>query len=509
LYWGFNIARFPKEISHHFLGKLGWSIKLPFFLWRGYKNAQGLEYAIPKLNWENNPLQATEVEFYWDFDFMKLHIVSILLLLLPISLLAHDGGHGQAQLWLVNNQPVLAEFIKYENHQVHLLNPTGELITHAFSQFSPKHQEHIQALHEQTVYVNRGVKVDRPLIMVNPTRLAFFLSASLLLLALVTLLRQQRQPYLALGLGLASLLAFVTACDPMEELEPGHSDEVPANDPDFLSDLANNFANVSVAADAEWIYFTSNGLAEHSMMVGITNWQQQVPIDQDFAEDNRFQIPLQPVVASEVTPVENEFFRNATGIAVNGVPLYHPMTNAGVDALASGQLDQWGGHSGRADDYHYHIPPTHLEAIIGTGNPVAYALDGFPIYGETTEPLDANLGRYNDEGGYQYHTVSEYPYFMANLVGEVTLTETADGNNTVYEIIPQPRTVGARPSTDPLGGQLVITGFESTGPNAYMLTYSLDRSLYFVRYSWDASGMYTYEFEDPNGNVVRETYQRD
>ena len=54
---------------------------------------------------------------------------------------------------------------------------------------------------------------------------------------------------------------------------------------------------------------------------------------------------------------------------------------AKTDTLLAGELDQWGGHCGRADDYHYHIAPIHLEKIVGAGNPVAIALDGYPIYG--------------------------------------------------------------------------------------------------------------------------------
>jgi hypothetical protein len=38
-----------------------------------------------------------------------------------------------------------------------------------------------------------------------------------------------------------------------------------------------------------------------------------------------------------------------------------------------------GGHSGKADDYHYHIAPLHLQALIGADKPIAYALDGYAI----------------------------------------------------------------------------------------------------------------------------------
>lgn len=287
-----------------------------------------------------------------------------------------------------------------------------------------------------------------------------------------------------------------------------NNSEVPANDPDELAALFWQFDGVSTDSDETWFYLGSNGLPDHNMMVGITNWQQQVPIDQDFSGDNRWQLPIQPVIADEPLPMEGELFRNAIGIAVNGIPLFHPMTTSGVDSFASGQLDQWGGHSGRADDYHYHLPPIHLQSVVGEDQPVAFALDGFPIYGETTEELDENLGRFAEDGSYRYHTIPDYPYFMAGLKGEVDYTETADGQGTIYEIIPQPRTQGARPSTEPLGGSLEITEFTKNSEADYSLTYVNDNEIYGINYSWDSTGTYIYEFVAPDGSTTTETHQR-
>ena len=55
----------------------------------------------------------------------------------------------------------------------------------------------------------------------------------------------------------------------------------------------------------------------------------------------------------------------------------YALNNRGDDALLAGELDDWGGHCGRADDYHYHIAPTHLQTVVGKKVPIAYALDGF------------------------------------------------------------------------------------------------------------------------------------
>ena len=60
------------------------------------------------------------------------------------------------------------------------------------------------------------------------------------------------------------------------------------------------------------------------------------------------------------------------------MPIFNPLNNRGDDAYLFGELDNFGGHCGRADDYHYHLAPVHLEKTIGKGLPIAYALDGYP-----------------------------------------------------------------------------------------------------------------------------------
>jgi len=139
---------------------------------------------------------------------------------------------------------------------------------------------------------------------------------------------------------------------------------------------------IGVRWDEDYLYVESNGLPSHNMMVGITAWQQQVPFPQPFVGSNAWQIPLHPVPARNSMSAKTNFFRGAIALAVNGVPIFNPIKNDGrTDTLLAGELDQWGGHCGRADDYHYHIAPVHLEETVGKGKPLAFALDGYPIYG--------------------------------------------------------------------------------------------------------------------------------
>ena len=132
---------------------------------------------------------------------------------------------------------------------------------------------------------------------------------------------------------------------------------------------------VAVRWDEAFLYVESNGLPTHGMMVGITAWQQQVPLPQAYVGRNAWRIPLQPVAATEPVSIKGRFLRGAIALAANGIPIFNPQNNRGEVSAEIGELDQWGGHCGRADDYHYHAAPLHLQVAVGEGRPIAYALD--------------------------------------------------------------------------------------------------------------------------------------
>ncbi|MDA9129070.1 YHYH protein [Candidatus Gracilibacteria bacterium] len=271
---------------------------------------------------------------------------------------------------------------------------------------------------------------------------------------------------------------------------------------DAESDVFSYFPNVSVSSDTTYMYLShETGIPDHEMMVGITNWQQQVPIDQDYTGNNSWSIPLNPQFSDNNLSTTENSFRGAIAVAVNGIPIFTALNNRGEDALAIGELDEFGGHSGRADDYHYHLPPVHLEKIVGEGQPIAFAFDGFPIYGETDEDLDEHFGTLSSDGRYQYHTVLDTaPYFIPTFKGEV--------NYNGDEISPQAQTSGVRPATEPLRGDLKITHFEALSDTSYSLKYEYESQTYTVDYSWDDAGEYTYIFTDPNGESRIEKHTR-
>lgn len=256
--------------------------------------------------------------------------------------------------------------------------------------------------------------------------------------------------------------------------------------------------------DNKYFYVESNGIPSHQMMVGITAWQQQVPIPQKYFGDNAWQIPLHPLEARKPATAKNRFLRGAIAVAVNGIPIFNPLNNRGDDAYLFGELDEFGGHCGRADDYHYHLAPVHLEKIVGQGQPIAYALDGYPIYGYQDRqdpdfaPLDVLNGHKNSKGEYHYHATKEYPYLNGGFLGEVI---EKDG-----QVDPQPRAEPLRPSLTPLKDAKIV-GFEETQPGSYRLTYEVKGKQGTVSYTVSQGGSAVFEFVDPSGRKTSQTYQ--
>ncbi len=261
---------------------------------------------------------------------------------------------------------------------------------------------------------------------------------------------------------------------------------------------------VKYRQDEDFFYVESNSMPDHRMMVGITAWQQQVPIPQPYFGDNAWRIPLEPVVAKNPMSAKSHFFRGAIALAANGVPIFNPIKNDGrTDTLLAGELDEFGGHCGRGDDYHYHIAPTHLQGIVGKDKPIAYALDGYPIYGYTepdgseVQGLDEFNGHSSPQLGYHYHATKKYPYLNGGFHGEV---KEVDG-----QVDPQPRAGGVREALPPLRGAK-ITGFESKDNKSFSIKVEVGRETRYVKYFLNQDGSVKFDFVDGNGKVKTETY---
>ncbi|MFM7209301.1 MAG: YHYH protein, partial [Verrucomicrobiota bacterium] len=184
-----------------------------------------------------------------------------------------------------------------------------------------------------------------------------------------------------------------------------------------------------------------------------------------------------------------------------------PQNNRGEISADIGELDRWGGHCGRADDYHYHAAPLHLQETLGKALPIAYALDGYPIYGlkepDGSEPrgLDAFNGHTMGALGYHYHASTRYPFINGGFHGEVTELEG--------QVDPQPRAQPVRPALQALRGA-EITGYAGADKGqGGRVTYKVGGKTGSVDFAPAQGGGWKFTFTDPDGTKREETYRGD
>ena len=67
-----------------------------------------------------------------------------------------------------------------------------------------------------------------------------------------------------------------------------------SNDISKMKSLFEAFDGVTTSSDSDYFYISSNGIPSHNMMEGITNWQQQFPINQEYNGTNSWSIPVNP-----------------------------------------------------------------------------------------------------------------------------------------------------------------------------------------------------------------------
>ena len=277
-------------------------------------------------------------------------------------------------------------------------------------------------------------------------------------------------------------------------------------DAPFSAQAFQHFADrLNIQWDDDFLYIESNAFPYHRMMVGITAWNQQVPLPQPYQGDNAWQIPLKPAVADVPVYASQTLFRGAIGLAINGVPIFNPIKQNGrTDTYLAGELDEFGGHAGRADDYHYHIAPLFLIEKVGNAVPIAYALDGYPMYGlneadgTPATNLDDLNGHFDANGNYHYHSTLDYPYVNGGFKGVI---ELARGE----EVANQPRTRPVRPSGT--GMRANITGFVKGADDWYRLTYEANGGTYAIAYFLRPDGDYDFQFVDASGNITQQTYR--
>ncbi|OIN60692.1 YHYH protein [Arsenicibacter rosenii] len=442
-----------------------------------------------------------------EFIFRSIAAASILCFL-SIPGNGHTGGHtvSGSEIYLLNGKPVSGHVLMCRNDSIFLEQADGHITGWPLSRFDGVSQRPLRETKARLARLNQSAHTADRFFRNSPNARAFGLLTGWCCLVLISL-RYFRLTGINRLLLTGGSLVVLYAC---KTSNTGTPTPVPVtgSDPAVIDKVFAPFKpQVSTRYDNTYFYVESTGMPDHPMMTGITSWQQQVPVPQNYTGTNAWSIPLKPELATSPLSLKTNFMKGAVAIAPNGIPVFNPLNNRGEDAFAIGELDQWGGHCGRADDYHYHIVPLHFEKTAGS-NPIAMALDGFAIYGSKEpdgrpmQPLDEYHGHMLNNT-YHYHATTTYPYFMAAMRGKVMVDPaTAAPEN---QIIPQARTTAIRPAGEPLRGA-AITGFTSVSVNAWSLEYTLAGQKGFVNYRWDDKGVYTFTFISPDGKTTTASY---
>ena len=452
--------------------------------------------------------------------------------LISANLMAHEGGHYHKgdginlKTWNLNTgEKVRGNFFLAKDDKIFIEQEEGIIKSININDLIMEDQQLAkQKIAKFLAINNTNPRTDniQP-IPVNPYKFVPFILLSFLALCLFIFKEDLINTYIInskIGISSISFLFVITiliACSKSEVATTASTNPtttstfIPKTTATFIDSAYTAFKPaVSTSFDNTYFYVASNGIPNHNMMIGITNWQQQVPISQAYSGSNSWSIPLQPAYATTPLSTKSNFMKGAVAIAVNGIPIFNALNNRGEDALKIGELDNWGGHCGKGDDYHYHAAPLHLSTLNGL-KPIAFALDGFSVYGakepdgSSMSSLDSCHGHIITGSVYHYHGTTDYPYVVGAMKGKVTLdpSTTAPEN----QIIPQAFTKPVRPATTPLNGAS-ITDFVAVGTNGYLLTYKIGTKNGYVKYSWDANNKYTFILTDIDGVAVTNSYQR-
>jgi len=460
---------------------------------------------------------------------MKTGFTFLLASIVSITLMAHPGGHFEQDGKLILNtwtlksgKEIKGNFSHVKGDRLFLEGVDGHLVSRSFDELSAQDLKLVQFKQARMAALNGGneVSVNRSY---SPANLSFYVMAFLLLVLLFIKSRRKDRQLVSKAInlnqstqaavGIMFAIASFYACKKAIVTSAGTTPTniIPKTRTTFLdSSFADYKPGLETRSDASYYYVATSGIPAHNMMVGITSWQQQVPIPQLYTGSNSWAIPLQPSYAASPLSTKTNFMKGAVAVAVNGVPIFNALNNRGEDAYLIGELDNWGGHCGRADDYHYHAAPMHLSGKAGL-KPIAFALDGFAVYGSkepegtTMEPLDICHGHTGKNGVYHYHGTSDYPYVIGAMKGMVSTDPLTPAPEN--QILPQAFAKAARPALTPLR-DATITDFKSTASNAYSLTYRIGSKYGYVNYSWDALNKFSFTLIDTAGKSVTTVYQR-
>ncbi len=191
----------------------------------------------------------------------------------------------------------------------------------------------------------------------------------------------------------------------------------------YLGAFSPYLAQVNASCDDAYLYIdTPTGLPDLSEdnihlrpMVDISAWILRVPIPYHY----EWKIPRQPQwLHDHPTGYEEASPKGPIAVAVDGVPIFHYERRPDVstdpsvydprsDTVLQGELDQCGGHAGQGDDYHYHYAPVCLLAKHDVSQPIAFGLDGIPVYFGTGGTDYYGSGLFNEINNLPAHELDD------------------------------------------------------------------------------------------------------
>ncbi|MGA8863509.1 MAG: YHYH protein [Gallionella sp.] len=205
-------------------------------------------------------------------------------------------------------------------------------------------------------------------------------------------------------------------------------------------DVAWADATILIRLDGDRRLITSNALPDDHT-TGIFPVQRDDPafrIDRNpntiTAQTISLALPRMPVMAAQASCVP----MGMIGIALDGVPFFSALDDAGRDAVAHEVQDDCNGHPQQRGEYHYHGPSPCMKAMTDNNKLIGYALDGFGIYSMydehgkelTNRDLDACHGRvsrilWDGKAIEMYHYVltREYPYTVGCFRGTTDVAQ--------------------------------------------------------------------------------------
>ncbi len=308
----------------------------------------------------------------------------------------------------------------------------------------------------------------------------------------------KRATYSGSAAYLLVFLPFIIGCG--ESLSPADSPAEATRDlcTEFLA--ASTGKPITAACEDDWLVAsTTDGFPAPdgigSMMVGVTSWIQRVPVPYAY----EWRIPRSPTWTGTTTAASP---RGPIAVAIDGVPIFHYERRPDVstslddydpnnDTVLQGELDECGGHAGQGEDYHYHYTPICLLATHDPVLPVAFGLDGAPVYfGEggtdyygggrfsdlsmlPAAPLDDCNAAMNGDGSYSHFSTKTPPYLIGCHHGFV------DAN---LQIEPRPMSGRAQGLPSVFGGELgepvstLVTSFQVAGAGYRMEFLAVDGS---------------------------------